>query len=107
MAALEMGQTAMEQSGFDGNRRVVNRKAVSLAGFVKVGSRARIPCMVRNISPSGALIEFATVMDLPQRFRLDIDSDLFEVECEVRHLDGPSVGVEFTSNRQGAVALYG
>lgn len=97
----------MAEPVFESDRRFSNRRAVALAGHVKFAGRPRIPCRVRNISPSGALIEFAADMELPQRFRLDIDDDLFEVDCELRHGDGRRFGVEFTSNRQGAVALYG
>ena len=89
------------------DRRFGPRREVTLAAHIKLIGKPRIPCTVRNISPSGALIEFATDIELPATFRLDIDQDLFEVNCELRHGEGRRFGVEFTSNRQGALANYG
>ena len=89
------------------DRRQDFRKKVALVGNIKLLGRARIPCRVLNISASGALLEMTDSIELPQRFRLDIDEDLFEVMCEVRHQAGRRYGVEFASNRQGALARYG
>ena len=89
------------------DRRTTGRREVRLSAHVKILGRARIACLVRNISSTGALIEFETVIGLPLAFRLDIDGDLFEAMCEICHQSGRLVGVQFTSNRQGAVAHYG
>ena len=88
-------------------RRFDQRTPVALPAHVKVLGKARIPCRVLNVSASGALIEMSDDTDLPERFRLDIDGDLFEAMCEVRHRVERRYGVEFTSNRQGALARYG
>ena len=83
------------------------RREVLLAAHVKVPGRERIPCVVRNISSTGALIEFDTAIALPQAFRLDIDADLFEAHCEVGQQRGRLFGVQFTSNLWAALAKYG
>jgi hypothetical protein len=89
------------------DRRIDFRTSVSLPGHIKVIGRARMPCRVVNISASGALIEMSEDIQLPERFRLDIDGDLFEAMCELRHSEQRRIGVEFTTNRQGALARYG
>lgn len=88
-------------------RRNSPRQEIRRDGFVKVQGMARTPCVVLNISASGALLELLDAIELPQVFKLNIDADLFEADCVVRHSDGRRYGVEFTSNRQGAIALYG
>ncbi|MEQ1650017.1 MAG: PilZ domain-containing protein [Hyphomicrobiaceae bacterium] len=89
------------------DRRIDFRTSVSLPAHIKVAGRARIPCRVLNVSASGALIEMSEDIQLPEHFRLDIDGDLFEAMCELRHSEMRRIGVEFTSNRQGALARYG
>ena len=88
------------------DRRQSQRTDVRISAHVKVLGRARIPCIVRNISSTGALVEFYAAIALPQSFRLDIDDDLFEAHCDVRHQHGRLYGVQFTSNLQGALAKY-
>ena len=89
------------------DRRTSARAEASLKAHIKVLGQSRKACQVRNISSTGALIEFDAVIALPLVFRLDIDDDLFEAHCEVRHQDGRRFGVQFTSNLQGALAKYG
>ena len=50
----------------NGDRRHNRRREVRLGAHAKVLGRARIPCVVRNISSTGALIEFETAIALPQ-----------------------------------------
>ena len=91
----------------DFDRRFSARAEVCLKAHIKVLGQPRKPCLVRSISATGALIEFAAVIALPLAFRLDIDDDLFEAHCEVRHQLGRRFGAQFTSNLQGALAKYG
>jgi hypothetical protein len=69
--------------------------------------RARIPCLVRNISSTGALLAFSAAIALPETFRLDIDDDHFKALREVRRYSGCQYGIRFKSNVQGAPARYG
>lgn len=87
-------------------RRVTERREVDLAALVRVGDHPWIACRVMNISPMGARLEFEQPTILPRYFRLQIPADLFEVECDLRHQSGPSAGVQFISNRNGALARY-
>ena len=88
------------------DRRFAQRENVRLNAHVKVLGRARIPCVVHNISSTGAMVELGIDLALPETFRLDIDGDLFEATCEVRHRDGRRYGLLFTSNLQAALAKY-
>lgn len=88
------------------DRRVTRRLDVDLAGLVRVASLPWVECRVRNISPMGAMIEFASPTILPRHFRLQIPNDLFEAECELRHQSGEVAGVLFVTNRAGALARY-
>lgn len=77
-------------------QRQFGRRQTSSHGWVRVRGRPAIPCVVRNISEGGALLEFQTAEMLPYRFRIVIERESIDRECEVRHQTGTSVGVEFT-----------
>jgi hypothetical protein len=57
-------------------------------------------CRVLNISEGGALLGFAVPPALPKRFALKIDTGSLQLQCEVRHVNGTNVGVEFVVARE-------
>lgn len=59
-----------------------------------------IPCVVRNISDGGAMLEFDQAYILPKDFELYIDLEDYEVSCERRWEAGLNCGVMFTSERR-------
>ena len=59
-----------------------------------------VPCIVRNLSESGAKLEFEQAYLLPQEFVLQIDLEDFEVTCQKRWEDGLRCGVEFISGKR-------
>lgn len=59
-----------------------------------------IPCVVRNISDGGAMLEFDQPYILPKDFELYIDLEDYEVSCERRWETGLKCGVMFTSDRR-------
>ena len=59
-----------------------------------------IPCVVRNISGGGAMLEFDQPYILPKDFELYIDLEDYEVSCERRWETGLKCGVMFTSERR-------
>jgi PilZ domain-containing protein len=59
-----------------------------------------LPCMVRNVSEGGAMLEFETAFLLPQEFNLYIDLEDYEVTCERRWEKGLRCGVEFISEKR-------
>ena len=88
------------------DRRSLPRKDVALPAKVGFRSGPPIPCVVRNISPMGAMLEFSDELDVPDMFRIIIESEIFTADCEVRHIKGKNVGVLFTSNRLEAMARF-
>lgn len=89
------------------DRRLAMRRAVSLpARFQPRGHFGWISCEVVNISPMGALLKLASPMIAPSEVRLQISEDFFKAIGGVRHLDGETIGIEFTSSRIEALARY-
>ena len=88
-------------------RRSSRRSSVFLRAKVRLPNNdAPVDCIVRNISPMGALIQFERAITTPTNFRLVIESDFFQADCTVLHVTGGNVGVEFTSGRMEALARY-
>ena len=80
------------------NRKFGRRRALIHAFIVnKYGHR--IPCIVRNISVGGALLEVEEPKQVPNRFRLVIDADSFEADCDIRHRTAHGVGIYFNDIR--------
>ncbi|PVB60831.1 PilZ domain-containing protein [Labrenzia sp. 011] len=59
-----------------------------------------IPCMVRNISGGGALLQFEQAFLLPKEFDLQIDLEDYEVSCVRRWEDGLRCGVQFVGEKR-------
>ncbi|MEM7748485.1 MAG: PilZ domain-containing protein [Pseudomonadota bacterium] len=89
------------------NRREFRRTPANKSALMRLASGERLPCRIVDISAGGAGIEVADGVAIPDQFKLLIPDDLFEAECEVRHLSGTSAGLIFTSNRMEALAAYG
>lgn len=76
-------------------RRQFGRRKTCLHGWVVVDGRPRRPCLVRNVSEGGALLEFEIPKVMPYRFTLIIDCKGFEAWCETRHTGETWMGVQF------------
>ncbi len=61
-------------------KRAATRSKVLKGGAVAVDGGS-IPCTVRNMSSSGAAVEFAQRVDLPPTFTLRIKRDRFARRC--------------------------
>ncbi len=81
-------------------KRQFGRRQSGCHGWVKVRGRPAIACVVQNISQGGALLEFQAAEMLPYRFRLVIDSEGIDSDCETRHQNGNRIGVEFVKTMQ-------
>lgn len=79
------------------NRREFGRRPGNQRGWIRVPGRPRVPCMVRNISSKGALLEMDVPLWLPLRFELSLDPDPAYFLCELRHVGGNAVGVLFST----------
>ena len=56
-----------------------------------------MPCIMRDVSDGGALLEVAYPQWLPSRFRVTIEANGLEADCEVVRRTEDAVGVRFTS----------
>ena len=89
------------------DRRGAPRKEVHIPAKIGFRDLPPIACIVKNVSPMGALIEFNSDVVLPETFRIIIESKMFWADCEVRHQKGRNAGVMFISNRAEALAAFG
>lgn len=80
-------------------RRQFGRRTTSLHAWIKVPGRPAMACIVRNLSVTGALLEFDVPHWMPYRFRLIIEATRFESNCETRHMGPHSLGVMFTADK--------
>jgi hypothetical protein len=76
-------------------QRQFGRRQTCLHGWISVQGRPRLPCIVRNISLGGALLELDRPSWLPFNFQLTIESTRYVTMCEVRHHSPRHVGVRF------------
>jgi hypothetical protein len=79
----------------EAERRQFGRRQTCLHGMIVARGRPREPCVMRNISSGGALLEVGRPFLLPHRFRLHIEVNGLDVECEIAHRDENVVGVRF------------
>ena len=87
-------------------RRWAQRKPRSLPAFLLSDRlQSQVPCIVRDLSSTGARVEIVLGRDtavrsadeLPDRLTLYMVTDEMEVDCEVRRRDGNFAGLRFTS----------
>ncbi len=55
-----------------------------------------IDCMVRNLSPTGACLNVASAIGIPDRFDMVFDADQSVRQCRVIWHKEKQLGVEFT-----------
>lgn len=77
-------------------RRIVSRKRSFLKGTVYFNNRlASIDCVVRDFSDSGARLEFASVVTLPDSFELYIPTRDQTLNVHVRWRNDTEIGITF------------
>ena len=77
------------------NLRSYVRHPVNWRAQVRLAGRAPVPCIVKDISEQGALLEFFGRPPSNDRFRLTISKNGFDGVCRVRHRKVRTVGVQF------------
>jgi PilZ domain len=75
-------------------KRVASRRRTLKAGTIEFGGGG-IDCTVRNISDTGAALEVASPLFIPDRFTLYVLSDQFKRPCHIIWRQGKRIGVEF------------
>jgi hypothetical protein len=71
------------------------RTRVFKAGYILFNRAGSISCTVRNISGTGARLDVASVLDIPDTFRLQIPKDDLTRSCRVVRRTPHSLGVRF------------
>lgn len=80
------------------NRRGAVRRLVIMGATILYNDRKiTIPCRVRDVSETGAKLEFDKPQLLPHSFELRI-RDLPEVQCILRWAKGTRAGVQFVKD---------
>jgi hypothetical protein len=77
------------------DRRKLMRHRVFKFGRIGFNRAAGIDCRVRNLSPSGACLEVASQVGIPEDFTLVITHDYMQQPCHVVRRDANRMGVEF------------
>lgn len=85
----------IEQSATFGTRRQFGRRQTNWHGWVKVRGRPVIPCIVKDFSAAGALLQFEIPEGFPDQFQLTIESERFQSHCKIRHREKGQMGVQF------------
>lgn len=80
------------------SRRFGRRRALIHACIINKSGH-RIPCIVRNISKGGALLEVDEPLQLPNNLLLRVETDGFEASCDIRHRTSHAIGVNFENVR--------
>nr|WP_319386610.1 PilZ domain-containing protein [uncultured Roseibium sp.] len=93
-------QSPSDEFDTEQNERARRSRALKKGKLIFNRGLRSIPCIVRNLSESGAKLEFEQAYLLPQEFVLQIDLEDFEVTCQRRWEDGLRCGVEFISGKR-------
>jgi len=75
--------------------RASQRRRVLKSASIALDSGAVFSGTVRNLSETGACLEFAIPLDITERVILSIPSDHIKRQCSVKWRTGTRVGVEF------------
>ncbi len=95
--------TAVEAVPDGAERRSERRlRALKAARIVFNGGHSVFDCTLRNLSPSGALIEVPSMLGMPMRFEMLMDQGATRHFCSVRWHTERMMGVRFEDAAQKA-----
>lgn len=81
------------------DRRTEPRTRALKAGrAVVAGGYSTFDCVVRNLSPAGAKVQFESTVDIPADFRLRFEDGTIH-DCHVRWRTHRELGVEFIDRK--------
>ena len=86
----------------DEGRRAAARRRTLKQGKVVLSKWVVIDCVIRDLSDTGARLEFAGVTELPNAFQLVLTASNEVVPVEVAWRRGLAAGVRFTGPRSEA-----
>jgi len=76
-------------------KRSNQRQRVLKAGTISFDRAAGIDCTVRNVSETGAMLEIASPVGIPNEFVLVIRKDNLQRTCHVAWRSARRIGVRF------------
>jgi len=79
--------------------REAERKKSLLKARIRVSNNVTFDCLVRNISSTGAKLEFASPYVLPAAFNLEIPSRSVVLRCQLQWRTGDAAGVNFKGSK--------
>ena len=81
-------------------RRIAGRaRMLKSARIVFSGDTGSINCVVRNSSPTGACLDVASPIGIPESFDLVYDADHARLPCRVVWRKANRIGVQFAQPR--------
>jgi hypothetical protein len=93
---MSSSDTDQSSNGPTPDKQRAPRRRVLKAGIVAFNDRhSTLPCTVRNVSDTGALIRMPATLSPPDTFDLIIELDGLEASCTVMWRKGEDVGVRF------------
>ena len=78
------------------DRRAFGRRPTYQHAVVLMTGRATVRCIVRDISLTGAMLEFSDSVALSSRIQVRWEGSGLKADCEVRHQHGTKAGIQFT-----------
>ena len=78
-------------------RRQFGRRQTCVHANISLRGRPVIPCVMRDVSEEGALLEVAHPEWLPTRFRLIVEALGIASDCEIVRRTDVAVGIRFTT----------
>jgi hypothetical protein len=76
------------------NKRTAARQRTFKGGSVSMPG-GTVECVIRNLSDTGALLEFSASIALPDTFKLIIKPELITRDCQVAWRSEQRIGVQF------------
>jgi hypothetical protein len=75
--------------------RAATRHRVLKAGLIEFSRGGAIRCAVKNLSASGAALEFESAFDIPDQLTLCIVPDQIKRQCRVVWRSPKRIGISF------------
>ncbi len=89
-------EVTAEVEGRQGNRRMeLRRRVARTATIADQAALTPVPCVILDVSNSGARLDVPATATVPQRFKLMIDSDGSERICDVVWRRENAIGIRF------------
>jgi len=83
-------------------RRKSIRSRVLKGGKLLLGTSSVLDCVLHNVTNSGARIQIANTVELPDRFNLTLDGGYSVRPCRVVWRSVTETGVEFVRQNSGS-----